>query len=127
MNFATQWNPNPIEGELNCGISIVDPSGYVDPQTRIENLIRAGERLDYSRRELYDYGPDDPPDFESPMDPDRTPGYDLADAHRDRMALARKLSQQVLKSEEEPIPDPSEPADDSVAVQEPAGEVSNGS
>lgn len=84
--------------------TIVDPAGYVSPKKRIENLIRAGERLDQFRRENYDLGYEDEDDgtWEDPM---RQPGLDLADVHRIRQAVRSRMQSASAKTEEEPKKD----------------------
>lgn len=81
MTFFTQYNWPDTRGEWNSGESIVDPSGYISPKQRIQNLIRAGERLEEFRREQYDYEHGEEDDGEW-LDPMRTPGLDLADISR---------------------------------------------
>lgn len=81
MEFFTQYTWSDTYGEWNCGKTIVDPSGYISPQQRIDNLIRAGQRLEEFRREQYDYDHGDSDDGVW-MDPLRTPGLDLSDVSR---------------------------------------------
>lgn len=100
--FNAQFYPQFQSGEKNSGVSIVDPSGYVPAKERIENIMRAGERLDAYRRELYHYGSEDEDD-ESFNDPMMEPGLDLADVHRMRRDSLRKLaSQAAARRDEDP-------------------------
>lgn len=79
--FYTNYNPGPKTMDYNSGEVIVDSSGYIPPKQRIENLIRAGERLEEFRREFYDYDYGDEDDGNW-IDPLRSPGIDLADVSR---------------------------------------------
>lgn len=101
MKFVTKFNWIHEPGEENSGLCIVDPSGYVSPQEQIENLIRAGERLEEFRRERYDY--DNPNEDDGHwMDPMREAGLDFADAYRIREETLRRLSSAVARGEEVP-------------------------
>lgn len=78
MTFATQYDWRKDLPEIFSSDSIIDPSGYISPKQRITNLIRAGERLDQYRRELYDLQHDQEDDGIW-MDEMRAPGLDYAD------------------------------------------------
>lgn len=101
MKFVTQFNWVCPPGEKNSGLSICDPSGYISPQEQIENLIRAGERLEEYRRERYDldHGEEDDGVW---MDPMREAGLDFADVYRIRQEVIRRLSSAVARGEETP-------------------------
>lgn len=102
QKFFTQYTFVPDPGEENSGESIVDPSGYIPAKDRIENILRAGERLDAYRREMYHYGPDDEDDgYEDPV---MEPGFDPADASRmQREALSRlRAASQTESQQKEP-------------------------
>lgn len=101
--FYHQYNWEEAVGEGNSQISMVDPSGYVSPKQRIENLIRAGERLDEFRREQYDYDTLEEDDGEW-TDPMRTPGLDLADVHRIRQETLRRMSSRAARGEDSERP-----------------------
>lgn len=62
------------------GKNPVEVHGVLDPKEEIERLLLAGARLDVSRMELFDAGPDEeiPDDF---IDVTRDPDFDLADFH----------------------------------------------
>lgn len=77
----TQYKASRPIGEFNDGESIVDAAGYISPKQRITNLLRAGERLDNFRREMYDYGRLDEDDGVW-IDPLRSKGIDLSDISR---------------------------------------------
>lgn len=95
--FCTHYDWMQDEGEHNCGETIVDPSGYIPAKNRIENLLRAGERLDAYRRELYDYSPDDEDD--GFVDPTRSPGFDPSDASKiSREAMERIRTAQAAST-----------------------------
>lgn len=67
-------NPEKIDKE-----TIVEQSGYEPADRKIMNMIFAGQRLKESRREMYDFdGEND--DYDTPIDPTRKPGLDLAEA-----------------------------------------------
>lgn len=109
MKFVTQYSGHEVKGETISKKTIVDPSGYLDPQRRIENLILAGERLDVYRKDMYQYPYDENEDIEdeSTDDPTMVPGYDLADAHLD----AQRAMSRLRRSLDEPKPKekPTEP------------------
>lgn len=50
-----QFNRPPFEGEINSGEVLVETEGYVPSNVLIENMIYAGQRLDYSRSDYYEY------------------------------------------------------------------------
>ncbi|QCS36895.1 hypothetical protein [Tortoise microvirus 21] len=118
--FSTHYDWMQREGEINCGETIVDPSGYIPAKNRIENLLRAGERLDAYRRELYDYGADD--EDSGFYDPTRDPGFDPADASKiNREAMARVRSAQEAASVKQDVEAQSEAptASNSVSKEQP--------
>lgn len=78
MTFATHYDWTKDLPEIFDSTSIIDPSGYISPKQRITNLIRAGERLDQFRREMYDLSHDQEDDGIW-MDEMRTPGLDYSD------------------------------------------------
>lgn len=122
IRFQSQYSHKPYDGEVISSKSIVDPSGYVDAQTRIENLMRAGERLDEYRRDMYQYGPDDDYDDDSSDDPTMEPGYDLADAHYQK----QKALSRLRRSMESPSKKPIEPVATNVVDEAKASEVKDG-
>lgn len=101
MTFNCRYYPRFSPGEVNSQVGIVDPSGYIPPKERIENLIRAGERLDSVRREMYHYGsnPESEPDEDDGVyeDPMLAPGLDIVDVHRLRRESMRRLADQAYK------------------------------
>ena len=101
---------------------VIDPhseteqAGYIPPQVQIENMILAGQRLDASRRALYDFDSEEDID-EDAYDPTRSGNFDLADATRLAMeaeasiAESQKASKVASKAPEkapeastEPVP-----------------------
>lgn len=80
--------------------SETEQAGYIPPQIQIENMMLAGQRLDSSRRALYDF-PDAQSIDESLSDPTRAANFDLADASQTSQALEmsffeqRRISQQA--------------------------------
>lgn len=77
--------------EQNSGEEIVETSGYMPTQQRIEQMILAGQRLDQARRESYDFDGEIEEDF---YDPTRDPNYDMADAFQDGLKVKAKLEEQ---------------------------------
>lgn len=89
IKFYSKYNPGPVKFEVNCGETIVDAAGYISPKQRITNIIRAGERLEELRREMYDYDSDDEDDGYT-IDPLRKPGLDLSEVSQlQNLALSR--------------------------------------
>lgn len=87
--------------ENNSGKRLVEKQGYISAQQRIENLMLAGRRLDFARKEQYDF-PDGNID-ENAFDPTRRRDYDLADATQDSFRLetalkARQTAQEAQKA-----------------------------
>lgn len=78
---------------------VIDPhseteqAGYIPPQVQIENMILAGQRLDASRRALYDFDSEEDID-EDAYDPTRSGNYDLADASQASLRIQDSLLEQ---------------------------------
>lgn len=71
--------------------TLTEQAGYIPPQVQIENMILAGQRLDASRRALYDFDSEDDID-EDASDPTRSGNFDLADATQLEFATRASLS-----------------------------------
>lgn len=92
MSFFTQYSRPKPTPEINSGEIIVEKSGYISAQKQIEALIDAGERLNASRLELYDY-PDGLPDGDDgQITVTRNANFDMADASQIQLHLAAKGS-----------------------------------
>lgn len=77
----------------------VERAGYVSAQTRIENLLMAGQRLQQFRSENYDFtGRPIDEDYE---DPTRRPGYDMADAFQDAINIKSRLKSRKEKMKDQ--------------------------
>ena len=61
--------------------SKTEQAGYIPPQIQIENMILAGERLNQTRMDMYDFSSADEID-EDAYDPTRRANFDLADASK---------------------------------------------
>ena len=79
MQFQTKYTHEKSPGEINLGKNLVERSGYIPAQVRIENMILAGQRLVEYRKEMYDFFDGENID-ESFSDPTRSKNYDMADA-----------------------------------------------
>ena len=83
---------------------VIDPhseteqAGYIPPQIQIENMILAGQRLDASRRALYDFDSEEDID-ENAFDPTRSGNFDLADATQMAMETEISLRDQALEAD----------------------------
>lgn len=88
--FYTKWKRKSEDPLENHGPSHVETAGYVPAKVKIEQMILAGQRLVDWRKEQFDFSPevDDDDNF---VDPTRTPGYDMADAHQDMMETEERL------------------------------------
>ena len=110
--------------ELEKG-SVTEKAGFVPAKVRIENLINAGQRLMESRMNAYDFY-DDEIDEEFD-DPTRRPGYDLADATQEAMAVQNRLNAQKAAAKaaqkEKKEEGTSVPVEPSQNAQEASGEV----
>lgn len=97
-------NPEVIDKE-----TIVEQSGYEPADRKIMNMIFAGQRLKEARKELYDFdGEND--DYDSPVDPTRRPGLDLAEASQilvetQMRVNAANLAATVAKTENPAVPE----------------------
>lgn len=101
MQYRVQYNPDlryPDPGEINSGELLVETAGYISAEQRIINIMRAGQRLQETRREMYDYDYEDDIDEDNIYDdPTRDPGYDMADATQTSLSL--KSRERVKKAE----------------------------
>ena len=78
--------------------SETEQAGYIPPQTQIENMILAGERLNQTRKEMYDFSSADEID-EDAFDPTRRGNFDLADASQMAMETEMSLRDQALEAD----------------------------
>lgn len=78
--------------------SETEQAGYIPPQIQIENMILAGERLNQSRKEMYDFSSPDEID-EDAFDPTRRGNFDLADASQMAMETEMSLRDQALEAD----------------------------
>ena len=89
---------------FNSGEKLVETAGYIPAQKRIENLMLAGQRLVASRQALYDCQGGESFDDSIECDPTRNPGYDMADAFQDSLAVSDRLAEsqkRVAREKEE--------------------------
>jgi len=93
----TQYRRPPKRPEKMDPLTLTESAGYLPSKVQIENLIQAGRRLVAYRKEMYDF-PEDSDVDESFEDPTRRPGYDLADASRDRADVTARLRAQARAS-----------------------------
>lgn len=91
--LTTRYNYKPSPGEPGGGEKLVETSGYIPADVRIQELIMAGERLGDYRRESYDYGPDDEID-DLIEDPTRHPSFGLEDGSQYDREVAQRLEKQ---------------------------------
>lgn len=89
MDFRTPYTAGDPTGEINSGELIVEIAGYISAETRINNLIRAGQRLEENRRAYYDYMPGDDIN-EDRYDPTRDKDFDIVDAQNLSNAIKPK-------------------------------------
>ena len=78
--------------------SETEQAGYIPPQIQIENMMLAGQRLDQSRKALYDFSSEDEID-EDAFDPTRRGNFDLADASQMAMQTEMSLRDQALDAD----------------------------
>ena len=96
--------------------SETEQAGYIPPQIQIENMILAGERLNQSRKEQYDFASADEID-EDAYDPTRSGNFDLADATQMAMSAV-----EAMKKAEEALVAAHEARIASQTAQEGSGE-----
>lgn len=96
--FGKHRRPKLEEGKMD-DVSKVETAGYIPADVQIEMFIQAGRRLDQSRKEQFDFGPEEevPPDF---IDPTRSGSFDLADATQLGRSTAAALESQARKKRE---------------------------
>ena len=102
--------------------SETEQAGYIPPQIQIENMILAGERLNQTRKEMYDFSSPDEID-EDAYDPTRRANFDLADASQMAMETEMSLRYQALEAEKSRKA--SQTAQDVLGEVEKVPEVSN--
>ena len=78
--------------------SETEQAGYIPPQVQIENMMLAGQRLDQSRKAMYDFASEDEID-EDASDPTRRGNFDLADASQMAMETEMSLRDQALAAD----------------------------
>jgi hypothetical protein len=89
MEFITQYNKKPYEGEKNSGELLVETAGYVPADRMIKRLCDAGLANAIARsRGQGIYGTDFVEDGDDPvLDPTLDSNFDLADASNAMNAL----------------------------------------
>lgn len=87
--------------EINSGEEIVEKAGYVPANVLIENMIYAGNRLDFARSEYYDFADAETVDQDF-IDPTRSKGFDIADASYMLRSAQGRIAEQkkIFESEE---------------------------
>lgn len=96
--FYTEYDRPPSDAEVGSPISKTE-TAYVPPDIQIDEMIRAGERLGQSRKEMYDFAPGEEDD--GYVDPTRSPGFDFADASMLERSARASLRQQKQAAEAE--------------------------
>lgn len=100
--YSVLERPKKIK-EVSDGSTKTEIAGYRPPHIQVMELIAAGERLMEYRRELYDFGTDEPID-DNFSDPTREPNFDLSDA----AILGRKARRNLRESAERKMRDENE-------------------
>jgi len=95
MQFQTKYSHEKSPGEVNLGKNLVEKAGYIPAQTRIENMILAGQRLVEHRKEMYDFSDGKDID-ENYIDPTRSKNFDMADAFQIQQNLENNRKQSEL-------------------------------
>lgn len=99
--FKTQYNSTGATPEKNSGQVIVERTGYIPAQKRIENLINAGQRLKDFRSDQFDF-PDEKSINDEFFDPTRRKNFDMADASQMSYQTEHNIKQsQRLKAEKQ--------------------------
>lgn len=98
MDFNRKYQRKKSVPEKNSGVLIVETAGYIPAKVQVEQMIMAGRKLAEYRKEMYDFGPDEPDD--GYVDPTRSPNYDMADAHQDAMRVADRVRRKKAKADE---------------------------
>ena len=78
--------------------SETEQAGYIPPQVQIENMMLAGQRLDQSRKAMFDFASEEEID-EDAFDPTRRGNFDLADASQMAMETEMSLRDQALEAD----------------------------
>ena len=78
--------------------SETEQAGYIPPQVQIENMMLAGQRLDQSRKAMFDFESEEEID-EDAFDPTRRGNFDLADASQMAMETEMSLRDQALEAD----------------------------
>lgn len=98
MSYQTKTAYGGPQIEHGGGPTIVETAGYRSAESRIRDMISAGERLQQARAEAFDY-PDGRIDPDDPGDPTRAPGFDMADAQ----ILSQQAKERIRQRSEERI------------------------
>lgn len=86
---------------------LVETGGYVPLKRQILSMIQAGERLKSIRAEQFDIPPGSD-QLDAPLDPTRSPNFDVTDAQElARGVYGRKINKAPKKDENAaPVPSP---------------------
>lgn len=109
MQFQTKYTHEKSPGEINLGKNLVEKAGYIPAQSRIENMILAGQRLVEHRKEMYDFSNDKDID-ESFSDPTRSKNYDMADAFIMSEVIKNNIKQKELLKASQTAQEPQQEA-----------------
>lgn len=110
VKFKTQYTCEPFAGEHIGPEYCIDPTGYIPAKRQIENMLYAGQILDQSRLEDYDFREGEKLEYRKEFEV-RRPDFDRVDAsnflselHPSGEAAAAAGSDDG-KSSDSPVPD----------------------
>ena len=88
---------------------VTEQAGYIPPKIQIENMILAGQRLNMSRLEQYDFTSEAEID-EDAVDPTRSGNFDLSDASQLSYEATQRLNDAAKASKKPDSDKDPEPA-----------------
>lgn len=106
--FYTAYNRPKKVYEINDGEDEVERAGYLTTEQRVENMMRAGERLRESRNYDYQYDPDSRIKKQHLMNADdklevsqlRNKAFDLVDATNALREIESRKTEREIKAKE---------------------------
>ena len=94
MQFNNKYMRTVVEdGELNNGEIVTENYGFINTERQIKNMMMSGERLYRARAQMFDLQEGDDFDENYPLDPTRSPNFDLADASRLKEELGVRMAE----------------------------------
>lgn len=119
MMFNNKYNRTFVEtGEVNSGEIITEKYGFINTERQIKNMMLSGERLYRARAQMFDLQEGDDFDENYPLDPTRSPNFDLADASRLKEELDVRMAEKSRNNKDNNSSVPENTGNDSEVEKE---------